>query len=520
MDLKSSKKPFPFLRKGTGLLRVKYVNSGTNSKKTGEGTKRKANFSPKKDEQTKKPLVDNTNGENRSIRVVSNDSMKYTNLRQELENIMPGSMILRPRVKQNMVTQPKPPPLANKGIANPRPKLAQNYAVKSAPPEPRKKSEITVNKSDCNSGPVTTAGPKETVVAENLERSSLDSLKSDDNLLYVTALEESLSAASLSDTNSGESGAKKSYAASAISEDRNGVNQAGPSTTSTSLAVHSSLPPDVEDFDRETWNDPYLASCYAMDIFSYLKSKEACFVVDGSYLKKHRGITAEMRAFLVDWMVEVQETFELNHETLYLAVKIVDLFLSSYNRELSKEKLQLLGATAAFIASKYDEKHLPTVEDFKLVCDGAYSRTEFMSMEILILKTLDFNLGIPLSYRFLRRYARCIKSSMQLLTLARYILESSLMEYRFISRSDSKMGAASLLLALKMLRLGGWNPTLEYYSGYTLSEIKDLTYELNAMIHKEPRENCQTIKNKYSHRIFLEVALIPLLDDKDLGLDE
>jgi len=51
-------------------------------------------------------------------------------------------------------------------------------------------------------------------------------------------------------------------------------------------------------------------------------------------------------------MVEVQESFELNHETLYLAVKLVDLYLTKI--VVSKETLQLLGAAAMFIASKFD----------------------------------------------------------------------------------------------------------------------------------------------------------------------
>lgn len=59
-------------------------------------------------------------------------------------------------------------------------------------------------------------------------------------------------------------------------------------------------------------------------------------------------------------MVEVQESFELNHETLYLAVKLVDLFLTRSSKtqpekdHLTKEELQLLGASALFIASKFD----------------------------------------------------------------------------------------------------------------------------------------------------------------------
>lgn len=59
-----------------------------------------------------------------------------------------------------------------------------------------------------------------------------------------------------------------------------------------------------------------------------------------------------MRALLVDWMVEVQENFEVNHESLYLGVKLVDLYLSKHI--IRKENLQLVGITGLFIACKYD----------------------------------------------------------------------------------------------------------------------------------------------------------------------
>ena len=61
-----------------------------------------------------------------------------------------------------------------------------------------------------------------------------------------------------------------------------------------------------------------------------------------------------MRAILVDWLVEVQESFELNHETLYTAVKILDLYMA--NKVVNKEELQLVGATACLIACKIDER--------------------------------------------------------------------------------------------------------------------------------------------------------------------
>lgn len=70
------------------------------------------------------------------------------------------------------------------------------------------------------------------------------------------------------------------------------------------------------------------------------------------YMEGKTQLTPGMRAILIDWLVEIQENFELYHETLYLAVRIVDLFLQE--KDIDKTKLQLVGATAMLIASKIE----------------------------------------------------------------------------------------------------------------------------------------------------------------------
>lgn len=40
--------------------------------------------------------------------------------------------------------------------------------------------------------------------------------------------------------------------------------------------------------------------------------------------------------------------------------------------------------------------------------------------------------------------------------MARYIAEHSLQEYQFVNVRPSQMAAASMYLALRMKRLGGW----------------------------------------------------------------
>lgn len=65
-------------------------------------------------------------------------------------------------------------------------------------------------------------------------------------------------------------------------------------------------------------------------------------------------MTDEARATIVNWLVELQETFELNHETLYLSVKLIDIYLDRTLVAITTDRLQLVACVAVFIASKYD----------------------------------------------------------------------------------------------------------------------------------------------------------------------
>ena len=70
-------------------------------------------------------------------------------------------------------------------------------------------------------------------------------------------------------------------------------------------------------------------------------------------------ITAQMRAILVDWMVEVAQEYKLVSETLYLSVSYVDRYLSAV--PVQRNQLQLVGVTCMLLASKYEEIYAPQV---------------------------------------------------------------------------------------------------------------------------------------------------------------
>jgi len=267
----------------------------------------------------------------------------------------------------------------------------------------------------------------------------------------------------------------------------------------------ANLPDDVDDYDLKNIGDINAEAQFAYDIFEYYFMKEKQFQIP-DYIQKQTEISKTMRSILVDWIVELQDTLHLNHETIYLSVKIVDQYLSKV--KCSRSKFQLLGSTAVLIASKFDSRLCPQINSFLYVCDNAYSKEEMVEMEKDILSKIDFNLSIPLSYRFLRRYARCAGLSMEILTFARYILEMCLLEYDFIKELDSKMASACLLLVFKSkkeLNLK-WTKTLEFYTKYSETDLIDLMNRINKFIQTPMRQSLKTIKEKYASSTYFEVA--------------
>ncbi|KAM8753153.1 G2/mitotic-specific cyclin-B3 [Rhynchonycteris naso] len=257
-------------------------------------------------------------------------------------------------------------------------------------------------------------------------------------------------------------------------------------------------------------NDIFYNSIYVKDIFRYMKEREEKFILK-KYIDRQTHISSNMRAILVNWLVEVQITFQMNHETLYLAVKLVDHYLMKVI--CKKDKLQLLGSGAFLIAAKFQESYLPSVDDFLYICNDAYQQDEILAMEIHILQTLEYDINIPIAYHFLRRYSWCVPVSMNTATLSRFICEMTLQEYDFIEERASMLAAASFLLALYMKKLRHLAPTLEYYSGYKTSDLHPLVKKLNILLTlRSSDDKLKVVRSKYSHLLFSEVTKIPPLD--------
>lgn len=226
---------------------------------------------------------------------------------------------------------------------------------------------------------------------------------------------------------------------------------------------------DWEDLDEGDEEDPLMVKEYVHEIYHYMRELELETLPDSDYMSRQNELTWKMRGVLVDWIIEVHSKFRLLPETLYLAINLMDRFLTK--RSVALIKFQLVGVTALFLAAKYEEVICPSVTNFLYMTDGGYDCDEILKAETYMLEMLNWDLRYPNPLNFLRRVSKADNYDIQSRTFAKYFMEISIVDYRLVATPPSLLGATSLWLARKLLSRGPWNPNLTHYSGYTEAEI-------------------------------------------------
>ncbi|PNY04244.1 cyclin-a2-2-like protein [Trifolium pratense] len=296
--------------------------------------------------------------------------------------------------------------------------------------------------------------------------------------------------------------------------------------TDTSLSMEGSVNADINmiceklgasnyltivDIDKEL-KDSEVWSAYAPDIYSKVRVAELEKRPSTNYMEKlQQDISPTMRGILIDWLVEVTEEYKLVPDTLYLTVNLIDRFLST--RLIQKHRLQLLGITCMFIASKYEEICAPRVEEFCFITDNTYTKQEVVKMEKEVLNLLRFQLCVPTTKTFLRRFIQAAQSSykdprIELEFLANYLAELTLVDYSFLQFLPSHVAASAVFLARWTLNHSEhpWTPTLEYHTNYKASELKTVVIALEDLQLNTKGCSHRAIREKYKQEKFNCVA--------------
>ncbi|KAJ0679688.1 putative cyclin domain-containing protein [Helianthus annuus] len=178
--------------------------------------------------------------------------------------------------------------------------------------------------------------------------------------------------------------------------------------------------------------------------------------VTPSYMSQERDITDRMRGILIDWLIEVHYKFELMEETLYLTVNLVDRFLA--RRPVVRKNLQLVGITitAMLLGCKYEEVTVPIVNNFIVISDEAYTRSEVLDMEKEMMNALEFNLSVPTPFVFVKRFLKAARSYKRW----SYCFPPSLLAAAAVFTAESTLKGSKQ-----------WTKTSEFHSQYSHNHL-------------------------------------------------
>jgi len=117
---------------------------------------------------------------------------------------------------------------------------------------------------------------------------------------------------------------------------------------------------------------------------------------------KYHNIPSSLRARMVNWMIEVINIFEIQHQTFFTAVTIMDFFYANTTKMLDSDDVHLTGIVSIFLASKFvDYVPLKMYKVINKIGHGSFTVKQIKEKEREIMVALGFIVGFPTILTFI-----------------------------------------------------------------------------------------------------------------------
>jgi hypothetical protein len=253
---------------------------------------------------------------------------------------------------------------------------------------------------------------------------------------------------------------------------------------------------------------------YLPEILSSLLEEQHCL---GDCYSHQTDISVNMRAILINWLYDVYIRFKLRIETLFLAVYLLDRY--TQKNMLYRNRLQLIGATCLWTASKYEEVYYPEIKDMIFICDNAVTTEDILQAEYDLLVNIGFSIGYVSPVVFLDFINYTYKLTTYEYHFCKMVLDCCLIYPNTNYFLPAQLAGTSIYIIKMMLHTGNKDhiepilTTLRLSDGDVLQCRQFLLHVLNDL-GSENNRLLLTMKKRYSCKQFSEASDFSKLKNK------
>ena len=265
-----------------------------------------------------------------------------------------------------------------------------------------------------------------------------------------------------------------------------------------------------KDKDKDKDRQILIIEEYFDEILYSLLKEESEFIsnkmIDYNYLLNTESeITPEMRAMVVDWLMEVHQIFHFQEKCLFTTIQLMDKYLSK--KLISIDQFQLLALTSLNIASKQEEVEYPILDNFITISKNTITKEEMIDMENDLISIIQFEILSPTVLDFFQIYAAICNLNPVEVSQGLYIMNILLIDINMLKYKNSILAFAVLKLITKeeninkvILFIDDINKKAYKINGNKNNEAQILVEEIN----KENNSNEIGVEIKYLFRTILK----------------